>query len=703
MRPIVAGLCALGALCVATQAGLGQSRNPLADLDLEKLAQIPIVSAARHEQSRMGSPRSVSVVTSEEIRRRNFRTVPEAVGSVAGVYLQETNYAGGSPIVRGMVGNRILLLINGIRLNNGMYRLGPNQYLNQIDIDQVDRIEVVRGAGSVLYGSDAFGAVINVITRQAPDPRSGKEFSGAARVRFGTANASGVGRADIAGADGRIGFYGGFSESRFGDLHAGGNRGVQPFTGYRQSAGDLTMAVALGPARTLTAGVSRLKQYDVPRTDVLLEGSDLKYLWHGQGRDMTYVRYEQAGSRKFAEGLVATVAFSRPFEDVMRIQASAPTVERFLSDHVNTATFGLQLTARAGTAHAFTYGLDASSDWVGSTRSDLDLRNGIFSAKPGNYVDGSTFRGFGGFVQDEVRISNRLDAVFGLRADSFHLDTEPRDAATGVVKVHSASSAVTGSGFLLWKLDRRVSLVGGISQGFRAPNLDDSSMLGSSGLRFEIPNAGLNPERSVNLESGIRFQGKVGSLSVVYFHDRYHDLIDRAPALYNGLPFLDRNANGKREANEELVYQRQNISRARVKGIEAETMVNLAENWTWTHHMTWTYGTDVSLAQPLTRIPPFYGASRLTWQPRGLFWAEAALLAATGQHRLSAADMADIRIGPNGTAGYAVVHLRAGLRGTILSGLSVALENVTNRRYRMHGSGFAAPGINLIVGYERPF
>jgi outer membrane receptor protein involved in Fe transport len=119
--------------------------------------------------------------------------------------------------------------------------------------------------------------------------------------------------------------------------------------------------------------------------------------------------------------------------------------------------------------------------------------------------------------------------------------------------------------------------------------------------------------------------------------------------------------------------------------------------------MTWTHGTDLSLSQPLTRIPPFYGASRLTWQPRKLLWAEAALLAASGQHRLSAADIADIRIGPGGTAGYAVLHLRAGLRGSILSGLSIALENVTNRRYRMHGSGFDSPGIHLIVGYERPF
>ena len=144
-------------LAIAMAGGMLRGSEPdgddvrkLAELDLKQLSEIPIVSAARHAQSREDSPRSVSVVTSEEIRRRNFRNVPEAVASVAGVFLQQTNYAGGSPIIRGMVGNRILIMINGIRLNNGTYRLGPNQYLNQIDINQVERIEVVRGAGSVL-------------------------------------------------------------------------------------------------------------------------------------------------------------------------------------------------------------------------------------------------------------------------------------------------------------------------------------------------------------------------------------------------------------------------------------------------------------------------------------------------------------------------------------------------------------------------
>lgn len=681
---------------------LPQDLKSLAELDLAQLTEIPIVSAARHEQSRFGSPRSVSVITGEEIRRRNYRSVPEAVATVAGVYLQQTNYGGGSPIIRGMVGNRILLLINGIRMNNSTYRLGPNQYLNQIDIDQVERIEVVRGAGSVLYGSDAFGGVINVITRSAPNPKDGAEFSGSARVRFGTANASGVGRAEVVGARGPLAILGGFSQSQFGDLHAGGSRGLQRYTGYGQTAGDLSAVLALGAKKTITGGVMRLKQFDVDRTDVLQAGSDLKQVWNPQGRDQVYIRYEQNDLARFADNFQATLSFTRPFEDLRRVQASAPTVERFLTDRVSTAALSLQFTT-AIDAHVVTYGAEASSDWIDSQRIDIDLRTGKNSPKPGNYVDGSRFRSLAFFVQDEVRVSKRLDAVFGARYDRFRLRAESQDSMVGAVSTDAGSAALIGSAHILYKLNSTFSAVAGVSQGFRAPNIDDSTILGGSGSRFEIPNAHLNPERSVNLEYGIRAHGKTGNVSFVFFNDRYRDLIDRGPALLNGLSYLDRNNNGRKDSGEEDIYQRQNISRARVAGTEVEAMLNLAEGWTLTQFLTWTRGTDVTLDQPLTRIPPLNGASRLTWQSRRALWIEGALVAASSQHRLAPADKTDIRIGPGGTAGYAALHLRAGFNRSFLAGFSVSLENVTNRQYRFHGSGLDRPGINLIVGYVRPF
>ena len=143
-------------------------------MSLEALLKLKVVSAARHEQRVIESPRSVSVLTSEEIRKRNYRTVPEALNEMMGILVQETNYGGGAPIIRGMIGNRILILVDGIRLNNSVYRLGPLQYLNTIDLYRVERIEVVRGPSSALYGSDALGGLINIVTRSPETGRAAR-------------------------------------------------------------------------------------------------------------------------------------------------------------------------------------------------------------------------------------------------------------------------------------------------------------------------------------------------------------------------------------------------------------------------------------------------------------------------------------------------------------------------------------------------
>jgi outer membrane receptor protein involved in Fe transport len=678
-----------------------QDVKSLAGLDLLKLREIPVVSAARHEQNAQHSPRAVSVITAEEIRRRNFRTVPEAIAGLTGVFLQQTNYAGGSPIIRGMVGNRVLILLNGIRLNNGTYRLGPNQYLNFIDINQVERIEVVRGAGSVLYGSDAFGGVINVITRSAPDPLMGAEFGGRVRTRFASSERSGGGRLEFSGAAGRIGLAGGYSQDGFGDLHAGA--GPQSHTGYGQYGGDAQVRVALGPGRWFSAGVTRLRQFHAPRTDVLRAGADLEHQWSPEGRDLIYTQFNQTNISRHLDAMQVTVSWQRPVEQLYRVLASDPGVERQHLDAVHTHSVSAQFSYIPRPSHVLTYGFEFASDRAVSRRTDLELATGLRRPAKGNYPDGSRFSSAALFIQDEAEITRRVHAVLGLRHDWFRLGADTSDAVTGDFNIDTRSAALTGSGYVLIDLAPSLAAVFGVSQGFRAPNLDDSTVLGGSGNRFEVPNPDLEPERGVSQEYGLRVKSKRGSGSIVFFHDGYRGLIGRAPGLFNGLPFIDSNRNGLKDANELDVYRRENVGRASVSGVEAESIIPFGSKWTWTHTTTWTRGTDRSLDAPLSRIPPLNAVSRITCAPSPAFWFELAALAAAPQRRLSPGDITDIRIGPGGTAGFAVFHFRTALIRTRLAGLSLSWENFTNRRYRLHGSGFERPGSGLVVAYERSF
>ena len=259
------------------------------------------------------------------------------------------------------------------------------------------------------------------------------------------------------------------------------------------------------------------------------------------------------------------------------------------------------------------------------------------------------------FLQDEVELTRRLSAVVGVRHDRLRMESS----------LHGASwkeSAVTGNTHLVFKASPAVSIFGGVAQGFRAPNIEERNLRNRSGN-------GLHPEHSVSLEYGTRLQNHRGHLAVSVYHSQYRDLI------HDGV---------------------QNIAGANVRGIEFESMINIAEGWTWTHSTTWTLGNHIVASTPLTQIPPLNGHSRLTWQPKRTLWVECAVVAAAAQRRL-------FRVGPTVTPGFGIMHLRAGLSGSIFNGLTLVLENVSDKRYRMPGSSVDRPGANLLVVYTRDF
>ncbi len=125
-----------------------------------------VVTAQRHQQQSLLVPYSVNTLSQQHIGEMNPRTTPEALMRMNGVFVQKTNHGGGSPFIRGVTGNQTLILVDGIRLNNSTFRYGPNQYLNTIDPYTIKKIEVAKGTGSVQYGTDAIGGVVNILTRE---------------------------------------------------------------------------------------------------------------------------------------------------------------------------------------------------------------------------------------------------------------------------------------------------------------------------------------------------------------------------------------------------------------------------------------------------------------------------------------------------------------------------------------------------------
>ena len=215
-----------------------------------------VVTATRQAAEAQGTPFAVREITAEQISGRLPRTLPEALRELPGVSVQKTSNGQGSPHVRGFTGFRNLAMIDGVRFNNSTFREGPNQYWNTIDLLTMERIELVPGQGSVLYGSDAIGGTLNLLTKSSAfqDQEAGKPFlHGTGQFRFSTAEDSKLGHLELnTGTGGQWGLHVDGSYGTFGEVRAAG-LGRQPKTGYDQWSWNARLDAALDPNWTLTA------------------------------------------------------------------------------------------------------------------------------------------------------------------------------------------------------------------------------------------------------------------------------------------------------------------------------------------------------------------------------------------------------------------------------------------------------------------
>ena len=294
----------------------------------QKKARAPrrpiIVTATRLSQDPFDVPFATAQIDQQKIRRRAYRTMPQTLRDVPGVMVQETGHGQGSPYIRGFTSFRTLLMIDGIRLNNSVFRPGPNQYWNTVDPLSIDRLEVVKGPSSVLYGSDAIGGTVNVFTK-SPDLYA--EDRGFARglgsyLRYSGAEDSIQGRAELSLGytfeDGeRTGVLIGGNIKHYGDLEGGRDVGTQPGTGYDENDFDLKIEHHLDADTYLSFLHQRVSQNDVPRTHKTIDGINWRGLSNGsdlrrdfeQDRYLTYLQFHRQNMDGFLDSLDAGVSF----------------------------------------------------------------------------------------------------------------------------------------------------------------------------------------------------------------------------------------------------------------------------------------------------------------------------------------------------------------------------------------------------------
>ncbi|MDO8794494.1 MAG: TonB-dependent receptor [Vicinamibacterales bacterium] len=640
-----------------------------------------VVTAGRAEQRPFDVPRSVTVVEVADLDDRLPPTIPDALADAPGLFLQKTNPGSGAPYIRGMLGNQILVLIDGVRLNNATFRYGPNQYLATVDPALVERIEVLRGAGSVLYGSDAIGGVVNIVTRRPSHVGQPFGVHGTASTRVVSSGMEQSGRVGLEISGPKGGLLGGVSLRRFGDLRAGGSLGVEAPSGYNEVAGDVRVEIPWSQRR-LTLAYQHHRQNDVPRFDQVTERGFSRYVFAPQVRQLALLRYEHASPEPWRARVSATASLHRSTErrEYQRRGAVRATVEQ---DDVLAAEGTVELHSRLHQAVSLVSGLSLHHDHVGSSRREVDRVAGDIPAGRGLYPDGATASALALFTQATVT-GARWTLETGLRASRF--DVRAPDPMFGSARLTPAR--VTGSVGGLVPVTEGVRLFGTVSQGFRAPNIDDLSSLGQFDFGVEVPSPGLQPESSLTLEGGVKARSRLGSASASVFRTSLGNLIERVQGSAGGVQFI----------GDQRIYQKVNTGSAFTRGVELEAEHRLTPSLFASGFVTYVFGHATSTGEPLRRISPLNGRVALRASPSTGYWFEGAVRFAAAQRRLAAGDIADHRIGPDGTPGWWVVNADAGRRLTAQLHITAGVQNLFNRAYRTHGSGVDGVGRSVWVG-----
>jgi outer membrane receptor protein involved in Fe transport len=744
-------------VCLALFPGSGaRADEPLADDGAlppdGDAAEDPAYTSTVHgdgEDDDETDGRASSRVTRRDIQERLPRSAPDALRYEPGVFVQQTAAGQGSAFIRGRTGQQTVLLFDGIRLNNSLYRQGPNQYFFTLDQATIRAIDIVRGSSSVRYGSDAIGGVIDALPLEAPvwTDVTGLEAGPRSIFRAASADEQIGERFQLESQWDRFGLIGGAGYRTVGLLESGGavvnpsngnlpwvprfaedgctpnQRALHPDecrtqlgTGFDELTFDGRATYDLGEGRTLTAAVYGYRQYDAPRTDQCppAEGRwDECLTYDEQFRTLAYVAWRGDLAATAAEDAHLVLSYQRQHE---RRSLRRPASYTLLGGVDDVDTYGFAGHARtaplelgAGLSLTLRYGGEVYHDRIGSAAwtTFTDTEQTVLASR-GQYLEGSSYTTGGFYLEPELDLGSGVVLSVGGRFAGSGA-AAPADERSETGAVDGSWLTPVGRAGIAWTPLAWLTVRANVDHAFRAPNLDDLTSRQQTGPGFQFENPGLRPEQALTVETGLELELPWLRAGVWGFWTPVWDAMARARREAADCPPSSGECAAARAR-----YQLVNLpGRADVAGFEFSALLTLPADLSLRATLAWTWGdgpnpgarpVDPSVpweeTLPLSRIPPLNGTVELRWRSETGFYAGAALRWATAQDRLALQDLSDPRIPLGGTPGYAVLDFSAGYRyrRNLLVGL--VLENVTDTAYRVHGSSVNGPGFGGSIVLE---
>ena len=698
-----------------------------------------VLSANKVEEKYRDLPVRIDVIPSRLIQFGNPQTSADLLQQNGTVYVQQSQLGAGSAVLRGMETNRVLMVIDGVRMNNAIYRAGHIQNVITIDPNILSRVEVVHGPGSVIYGSDAMGGVMNFYTRNPVLSTSGKTYSsGNAMLRYSSAAKEFSQSYNINVGGKKIAALLGVSTKKIGDLRIGSksdskygdwgkrlyyaeridgvdvttkndNPLIQKGSGYSQY--DLLGKILYKPTENyaLTLNMQFSNSSDVPRYDRLSEmsGSNLKYAeWYygPQTRGLVSIKNEWSKSTKFYENAIVTAAYQYISEDrVSRSYGKSKTKHQ--EETVQVFSLNADFSKKIFSKSDLRYGLEGILNLVGSEAYNKNINTGVITYDAATrYADGGdNMKNLAVYASNNWKINQQLIFSQGIRLNYVSLEAKYTQEMMDLIKfpfnatMAQDNTAVNGSLGLVYLPGNGWRIATNLSTGFRAPNIDDLSKLNDSNSTDQliiVPNPGLKPENAYNAELTLgKTFGDFLQLEVTGYYTLLANAFVTRPFLYNGQDSIL--FEGKLSA----VQAMQNTEKAIIYGFEGNLLAQITKSLSLRSTLTYTYGQVKVEDVPLDHIPPIFGLTSLKLElskftcefyARYNGWKRIKNYSPSGEDNEKYATT-------DGMPAWFTLNLRTGYQFTRNISLQAGIENILDKHYRNFASGISAPGRNVFV------
>lgn len=697
-----------------------------------------VISGSKFSELKKNVAQKIDVISEKELKRLNAQTTADVLTQSGRVFVQKSQQGGGSPVIRGFEASRVLLMVDGIRLNNAIYRSGHLQNVITVDNNMLRGVEILNGPASTIYGSDALGGVVQMKTKE---PKLGlsdsMKLTGVdALLRHATVNNEKTLSVGLSFGSKEWGSFTNLSYSSYGDLMQGKNDpsnqldfwgrdftveryfGLdsmfqtdnpyeQKYSGYNQInlLQKLTYLPNLNNKHSINIQFSNTS--DIPRYDRLSQTTNgiarnAEWYYGPQFRTLAAYEYSYIGDKKYYDDFLFNVSHQaiRESRNTRRYR-DAWLNQREENLHV----IGSNIAARKKIEdHEITIGADAQINLLQSSAEALNIVDGESVMKiDTRYPDGkNNMNLYGVYAQHVFKFGNGHFVLNdGIRFNATSLKSTILD--TGLFnfpfsRLEQTNSAVTGNLGLVYFANEDVRLNLSASRGFRSPNIDDMGKIFESitGERLVVPNDQLKPEFTTAIDVGVDYRTKNVYLNAYGFYTWFDNVIVTSASTFNGQDSIPYQGVMTK------VFSNQNKSKAFLYGGGFEAKAKFTKNLSAYAHIAYTYGRftedDGSLI-PLDHVPPIFGRIGARWQDKKfgmelftLFNGEKDLQ----DYNPDGEDNLNFAL-PSGTPSWYTVNMRASYAYNENFLFQLGLDNLLDRNYRYFASGISAGGRNLIL------